>query len=464
MHHRNTEIVIFGGGLSGLSAGYILSRSGREVILIERDPSVGGLAKTLNHNGFRFDLGGHRFLTKNREIEQLVRDVLRNDFLTVQRKSKIYMSGKYFDYPLKPMNAIFGLGAFTTLKIIYDYLGERVRNRVKPHEIVSLEDWVINQFGRRMFDIYFKQYSEKVWGVDCSCISRQWVAQRIKGLSLWEAIKNAFFRVSGRGIPTLADSFIYPRMGIGQIAEGLKKQIEMGNRLLTNVSVIHVYHKDSSIKGVAVRDGKSVYSIEGDEFVSSIPLTNLIEMLHPAAPEDVMEAAARLNYRDLIIVAIMLNRDRVTDLTWMYLPERGIPFGRIHEPKNWSPFMAPEGKTHLVAEYFCFRGDKIWGCDDEKLISTTVDYLEKSGFIIRHDVIGGCVVRVPKAYPLLDLEYEKHRLRVLHYLSRFKNLHIAGRGGMFRYLNMDHAIESGIEAANDILKLGQQRESLPSVV
>lgn len=458
-------IVVIGGGLSGLSAGLILSRAGRQITVIEKGPSVGGLSRTINHNGFSFDLGGHRFLTKNKKTEQFVKDVLKGEYLVVQRKSRIYMLNRYFDYPLKPLNAFYGLGFITTLKITSDYLREKAKNAIRPPEIVSLEDWVISQFGRKMFEIYFKQYSEKVWGIDCSCISKEWVAQRINGLSLWKAVKNAFLKFSGREIPTLSDKFIYPKNGIGQIAEGLKKEIENRCPVLTDTKTIQIYHEDFSVISTVVKNYERIYTVEGSEFISSIPVTNLVQILQPAAPDDVIEAANKLNYRDLIVVTIMLNRERITDLTWMYLPEKNIPIGRIHEPKNWSPHMADEGKTHIVAEYFCFKGDRLWSLTNEELTGITIKQLGELGFINENEVIDSCTVRVPNAYPLFDVGYRKHYNRVVNYLDNFKNLHIIGRGGMFSYLNMDHAIETGIEAAEDILNnplTDKKRESLPA--
>lgn len=465
MYRRNREIVIMGAGLAGLSAGFILSRAGRQITIIEKDPTVGGLSKTVNHRGFRFDLGGHRFITRSKKIEHLVMDILKGDFLVVPRKSKIYMLNRYFYYPLRPINALFGLGLHTTLKIISDYCKERVKNTLNPANIISLEDWVVALFGRKMFNLYFREYSEKVWGVDCRNISKEWVARRIEGLSLWSAIKNAFLKFSGKEIATLSDKFIYPPNGIGQIADRLREEIEDGNPVLTNTRVTQIYHEDFSIKDVIAKNCKYLYDVKGSEFISSMPLTNLVLLLQPAAPDDILEAASQLKYRDLIIVSVMLNRERVTDLTWMYFPEKGIPLGRIHEPKNWSPKMAPEGNTHIVAEFFCFKGDTLWNSSDEELTSITVKHLGKLGFINESDVIDSCIVRVPNAYPLFDVGYWEHYNKIMNYLKNFRNLHIIGRGGKFRYYNMDHAMESGIEVAEDILRKPlPEKESEPLLV
>jgi protoporphyrinogen oxidase len=448
---NNEKIIILGSGLAGLSAAYVLTKADRKIVLFERDSTVGGLAKTIVRGEFRFDLGGHRFFTKNKKIENFVKDLLKGELLEVPRKSKIYLRNKYFDYPLKPSNAISGLGIPTTLKIISDYGIERLKKVVKSSNSLSLEDWVVSNFGRTMFEIYFKEYSEKVWGIECSKISAEWVAQRIKGLSLSKAVKNAFFKFNGKDIPTLADRFLYPQFGIGRISDRLKETIDKKNRVMTDTSIKRLDHIDSRIKSIIVNNCDRTYVVEGSEFISSIPLTTLVQILRPEPPEDVLLAASRLRYRDLVIVTIAVNRDKITDQTWIYIPEKKIPFSRIHEPKNWSIDMAPEGKTHIVAEYFCFEGDEKWRATDMVLVEDTVKNLEQLGFIRRDEVIDSVVVRVPKAYPLFEVGYIKHYDTIIDYLSRFKNLHIAGRGGMFRYHNMDHAIETGIETAEKIL-------------
>lgn len=447
----NKTTVIMGAGLAGLSTGYVLSKSGRKVAVFEGSPTVGGLSKTIFHQGFRFDIGGHRFITKCKKLEQFVLEVLKGEFLEVPRKSKIFMMNKYFDYPLRPTNAAFGLGMATTCRILSDYCQERVRSALAPTEIVSLEDWVVNRFGKKMFELYFREYSEKVWGVDCKDISMEWVAQRIKGLSLWTALKNAFVKFSGKDLLTLSDRFFYPPHGIGQISDRLLEGIEEQNRVNTSTRVLQVNHENFRVKSIVAKNCEAVHHVGGANFVSSIPLTHLIDILNPAPPEDIRAAAAKLRYRDLVIVTVMLNRERVTDLTWMYLPEEKIPFGRIHEPKNWSPHMAPPGKTHIVAEFFCFAGDAIWNSSDESLTAMTVEHLARLGFIEEKDVIGSCVLRKPKAYPLFEVGYQAHYETIIDYLENFTNLHIIGRGGMFRYHNMDHAMESGIEVAETII-------------
>ncbi|MBI5848294.1 MAG: FAD-dependent oxidoreductase [Nitrospirae bacterium] len=451
---ENEHIVVLGGGLTGLSAGAVLARAGFGVRVLEADMTVGGLSKTIYHNGFRFDLGGHRFFTTDEKLNYFIRDLMQDELITVPRSSKIFMRDTFLDYPLRPANAFFGLGISTSLGILVDFGIEKCRGLFGRKDPVSLEDWVIRNFGRTMFDIYFKVYSEKVWGIDCSRISAEWVDRRISGLSLGRALKNAFFRAGGKKIPTLVDEFFYPKLGIGRISDRLKDEIELHNEVRLDTRVEEIHHDHGEIKSIAVRHQGKRELITGRQFISSLPLTHVINMLRPAPPHHILEAASRLRFRDLVVVAVMIDKKRVTDQTWIYIPEEKIPFGRIHEPTNWSEMMAPEGKTLLVVEYFSFKGDRIWSETDAHLLEITVGHLEKLGFIESRDVCDSMVVRVPKAYPLFEVGYHGLCDELYTYLGQFKNLHIAGRSGMFRYYNMDHAIESGIGAAEAVIRRG----------
>jgi len=454
------QVVVLGGGLTGLSAGYVLTRAGFGVKVIEADTTVGGLSKTIYHNGFRFDLGGHRFFTTDEKLNRFVHDLMQDELITVSRCSKIFMRDTFLDYPLRPANAFFGLGISTSLHILADFGLEKCRGLFSQKKCVSLEDWVIRNFGRTMFNIYFKVYSEKVWGIDCSRISAEWVDRRINGLSLAKALKNAFFRVSGKKIPTLVDSFFYPKLGIGRISDRLKDEIEVCNDVMLDTRVEAIHHDHNEINGIVVRHQGHTALITGKQFISSLPLTHVINMLSPAPPRHILDAAAKLRFRDLVVVAVMVDKKRVTDQTWIYIPEAKIPFGRIHEPTNWSEKMAPEGKTLLVIEYFSFKGDSIWSDTDAHLLEITVKHLEKLGFLKSRDVCDSMVVRVPKAYPLFEIGYHELCEELYAYLGQFRNLHVAGRSGMFRYYNMDHAIESGIRAAEAVINRGMASAAL----
>jgi protoporphyrinogen oxidase len=451
LNRQFKDVVILGGGPSGMSAGYVLSKSGSNVLVIERQARVGGLAKTIEHHGFRFDLGGHRFITDNKQLEALIREILGSDLLVVERSSKILLDGKLYDYPITVRNALSRLGLGNSIKLIADYLWEQIRKHFTKAPIISLEDWVVRHFGRSLFNLFFKEYSEKVWGVPCNRIAKEWVAKRIKGLSLGVAIRGALSRTESRSKRTLANQFLYPRLGIGQICDNLQKHIDRNSQVMTDASVIGINHADNRVESVTVKDDNGVLEYAGCEFISSIPLTTLVQLLNPPPPVEILQAAASLRFRDLVVVTVMLDRERVTDQTWMYIPDRAVPFGRIHEPKNWSTQMAPEGKTHLVIEYYCFCGDAIWTATDAELAQRTVSELSRMGFIEAGEVLECTTLRIPKAYPLFEVDYIQKQKCIVEYLDRFSNLELIGRGGQFEYYNTDHAMESGITAAETIL-------------
>ena len=446
----DSNTVVLGGGLTGLAAGRALTQAGQRVQMLEAGDAVGGLARTVARDGFRFDLGGHRFFTHDTHIERLVRELLGDELATVPRTSRISLRGQWIEYPLRPLNALFGLGLRKSAAILLGYAAASVMRRMRPAPLVSLEEWVVAHFGRPLFELYFRDYSEKVWGIGCRDISAEWMVQRVQGLSLGAAIRRALLK-RGSALPTLVDRFLYPRLGIGRIAERLRAEIEPSGEILTNTRVVRLHHDGRYIEGVTARAGDKTGEFTADAFLSSIPLTQLIQSLHPHAPAEVRAAAARLRYRDLVIVTVMLDRERATDQTWIYFPGKDIPFGRLHEPTNWSAAMAPPGRTLLVTERFCFRGDATWNASDAELIETTVQHLEKLGFIRRHEAHDGMVVRISAAYPLFDVGYQERSQILCDYLGRFENLQIAGRGGRFRYYNMDQAIASGLAAAQALL-------------
>jgi len=450
-NEKTKDAVILGAGLAGLSAGLVLSRAGADIAILEKDRQTGGLARTVEDQGFRFDLGGHRFFTGNERVEHLVRDVLDGEILDVVRSSKILLQGRYFDYPLNARNALLGFGPVTAARIILECAAERLKDRFSKTESVSLEDWVVRHFGRTLFSIFFKDYSEKVWGIGCDRIAKEWIEQRIQNLSLGRAVREALTRSGGKAARTLARRFLYPPLGIGKIAEGLKAEIEKRGPIVTGARVMRLHHRGTRIEKATVRIGNEARDFRGRDFISSIPLTTLVRLLSPRAPSAVLDAAGRLRYRDLVVVALMIDRERVTDETWIYFPGKEIPFGRLHEPTNWSVRMAPPSKTLLVTERFCFRGDETWSTDDANLAESTAACLADLGLIDMDEVIGHAVIRIPNAYPLFEVGYREHQETVSAYLETFDNLHLTGRSGLFRYYNMDHAMESGLAVAGDVI-------------
>ena len=441
-----SETIVFGAGVAGLTAAYALARAGRRVQVLEGAVQVGGLARTIVNGGFRFDLGGHRFFTHDAGVEKLVRALLGPELLTVPRSSRIRLRGRWIEYPLRPRSTLAGLGLATSAGILLGYARARLAQRLRPTPLESLENWVVAHFGRPLFDLYFRDYSEKVWGIGCRDVSAAWMAQRVQGLSLGAAVRQALSRRRSV-LPTLTDHFYYPRLGIGRIAERLREEVERNGTVRTNTRVTRVHHNGRRIEGVTVRHGDGEHDIGGAAFLSTLPLTQLVQALQPHAPAEIRALAARMRYRDLVVVTVMVDRERVTDQTWIYLPETEIPFGRLHEPANWSADMAPAGHSSLVTERFCFRGDPTWSASDAALIDDTTRHLARLGFLRPGEVCGGSVVRVAAAYPLFEVGFEARSQTLYDYLARFDNLQVAGRGGLFRYHNLDHAMASGLAAA-----------------
>lgn len=457
------EIAILGGGLAGLAAGHALARAGRTVAVFERDAQVGGLARTVEHRGQRFDLGGHRLLTDNARVRDLVREVVREPLLQVPRSSKILLRGRYVDYPLRPLGALSGFGPLASLRALGGYVAAQLAHRVRPRPLETLEDWVVRHYGRPLFETFFKPYSEKVWGLDCDQISADWVAQRIQGLTLGAALRRALLPPADAGPRTLTSEFLYPARGIGSIAEGLRAAIAArGGQVLAQSPVMRLVHRAGRIEYLEARLGERRERCHAAEFVSSLPLPRLAQLLSPAAPRAVLAAAARLRYRDLLLVAVRLARERATDQTWIYVPGREYAFGRLHEPKNWSRQMGVAGESLLVAEHFCSRGDALWRSDDDTLVGRCADELASLGLIARAEALDGRVVRVPNAYPAFEVGYGRAAAAVTEYLAGFANLQPIGRTGAFRYFNMDHAIESGLDAADAIIaRSAAPRRALP---
>ena len=450
-------VLVLGGGFAGLAAARELSAAGRETLVLEAGPVVGGLSRTETFGDFRFDLGGHRFFTHDEEVAALVGRLMGDELIDVPRSSKILLRGRYVDYPLRPANALAALGPVTTARVVADWILEQLRSVKGKRPDVSLEDWVVHRFGRTLFNIYFKEYSEKVWGLPCERISVGWVAKRIEGLSLGRAIRDAFTREHRSTVASLVDRFAYPRLGIGRVGERLSEELAPRGRVLCDARVVRVSHEAGKIREVLVATPSGERAFTADAVVSTIPLPVLARLLDPAPAPRVLDAANALGFRDLLLAAVAVDRPSVTDQTWIYLPDRSIPFGRIHEPKNWSRAMAPADQSLVVAEYFCFRGDEIWASSDEQLESLTVAGLEKLGYLERRQVIGTRIVRVPAAYPLFEIGYERHAAAVRGGLREIGNCFVAGRSGCFAYQNMDHAIRSGIDTARQVLQAGVAR-------
>ena len=452
MRSPSHRTVVIGAGPAGLTAAWELARQGLAAVVFEKDATVGGLSRTVSYNGYRFDIGGHRFFSQMPEIEGLWREMLGADFLERPRLSRIYYADKFFDYPLKPLKALIGLGPLEAVRIGASYLA----SRVTPHrEEESFEQWVSNRFGRRLFEIFFKTYTEKVWGMPCSEISADWAAQRIKNLDLLKAVRNALIGNRGNGavVTTLIDRFRYPRHGPGMMWERFRERLaEAGTETVLGARVVRLRHDGGRISSVGIMDGEGLELEEAAEsFVSSMPLQELLRILDPPPPPAILEAASRLRYRDFLTVVLIVDREEVFPDNWIYIHSPKVKVGRVQNFKHWSPEMVPDrGKTSLGLEYFVHEGDELWSATDEELLALGAEEMEALGLIERREVEDGTVVRVRKAYPVYDGEYRATLELLRDYVRGFENLQVVGRNGQHRYNNQDHSMVAGILAARNI--------------
>jgi protoporphyrinogen oxidase len=446
--------VVLGAGPGGLASGYWLSKHGVPVTVLERAPVVGGLARTVERDGFKFDIGGHRWFSKVDEVNDFYKEVIADETVWVRRISRIYFDGKFIDYPLAAGSALTAISPVTAARAMFDYGRARVEQQLNPKPIVTMEDAFVDQYGHTLYKLFFERYSEKVWGRPCAEMSGDWVGQRTKGMSLLTAVKDAIVPSKG-AVQSLIESFMYPRYGYGRLSERMADGIRAaGNEVRLRSGVTAIRRRGNHITGVVATDADGREQVvEGAQFVSSIPLTVLCQIMEPAAPAEVLAAAEALVFRNVITVNLMLDRERMTDDTWLYVHDRDILFGRLHEPKNWSVDMVPDqAKTSVVAEYFCSFGDEIWSMSDDALVERTVAHLvDDLGFIARNEVLGGFAVRAPRAYPSYTIGYEKPLQILKDFVYSFDNLQIIGRYGTFRYNNADHSVETGLLAAKNIL-------------
>ena len=438
--------LILGGGLTGLTAAYRLDREGRRSVVLEANSEFGGASRTLVYrDDFRFDLGGHRLYTRLPDVLELVKGLIGDDLLEIPRKSRILIGGKFADYPLSFRSALSALGVGTAGAVMASYVAERAKRLVRSRPEVTFEDWVVRRFGRKLYSIYFAPYSEKVWGVPCDRLSADFAAQRIRGLSMREAIRNALRR-GGEGPATLAQSFWYPRLGFGRIPETMVERMPEGS-VVTNAPVTEVRHDGSRILSVLAGGEEH----EAETVITTIPISDFVTMLRPEPPRELIEAAGKLKFRDLIVCFLALDRESVTDDQWIYIPSTSLRVGRVHEPVNWSRDMAPEGYTSLVAEIFCFRDEPVWRESDDAIMGSVAGELAGLGLIREDDVMGGRVVRMPKGYPVYEMGYEPALEALLEHVGKFENLISAGRSGLYRYTSGDYCMECGLRAAENAM-------------
>ena len=459
MSKRLTAII--GAGPAGLTAAYQLQKQGEAVVVFEADPKdVGGIAKTVEHNGFRFDIGGHRFFSKSKEIEDWWSEILSDEDLpTRQRSSRIFYRDRFFSYPLKGGEALLKLGVFESARCLLSYLKARLFPVKDPK---SFESWVTNKFGGRLFQIFFKTYTEKVWGMPCSEISADWAAQRIKGLSLTSAILTALrpTRIAKAGEPvvkTLIGAFRYPRLGPGMLWEHCTERVrELGGDVRMGRKVTRCQYSNVAEQWTleATTQTGETERLTADHVISTTPIRSLVAMIVPELPPEIIEHASRLQYRDFITVAVMLKDRGLFDDQWIYIHDASVHVGRVQNFKAWSPEMVPDQNlTCYGLEYFCFARDEgLWANSDEELKTLAIRELAALNLAAAEDIVDTHVVRQEKAYPIYDGAYQIHVEAIRTALAeRFPNLHLIGRNGMHKYNNQDHSMMTAMLCADNIM-------------
>ncbi|WFL78531.1 NAD(P)/FAD-dependent oxidoreductase [Altererythrobacter arenosus] len=459
----DVDVAIIGAGPAGLTAGYLLTKQGKSVAIIEKDETyVGGISRTVEHEGYRFDIGGHRFFSKSQQVVDLWNEILPDDFIQRPRMSRIYYEGKFYSYPLRAFEALWNLGVWRSALCMLSYL----RYKLFPiGEVKSFEDWTTNQFGEKLYSIFFKTYTEKVWGMPCNEMSADWAAQRIKGLSLWGAVTDGLKRSlglnkkpnDGQAVKTLLETFRYPRLGPGMMWEAARDNILATGRgrLLMGHALGQLAHVDSG-------DGQGSWSmttesvagaaqIRARDVISSAPMRQLARRLHPL-PQSTLQAND-LKYRDFLTVALIIRSEDLFPDNWIYIHDSKVKVGRVQNFRSWSPEMVPDPDVACVGlEYFCFEGDGLWSMADDDLVDLAKREMAILGLVDPGKVVGGAVVRQEKAYPVYDEHYAANVDAMRRELeAKHPSLHLVGRNGMHRYNNQDHAMMTAMLTVENIL-------------
>jgi protoporphyrinogen oxidase len=473
------KAVIAGAGPAGLTAAYELSKQKAPVVVLEGDPEyVGGISRTVNYKGFRFDIGGHRFFSKSREVEDLWTEIAGPDMLNRPRSSRIYYRGQFYTYPLKPFEALSKLGLFESARCMMSFAKARLNPAPNPR---TFQDWVVNQFGERLFQIFFKTYTEKVWGMKCTEISADWAAQRIKGLSLGSAIKHAILpqrkpKDRAQVVKTLIDTFRYPRLGPGMMWESCTAKIrQLGGQVLLGHKVIACrFDSSQNIWTVTARDASGrTQEFLGENVISSMPIRELVAQIEPGLhgeatpgdgvpnnaipdnliPDNVKRAAQSLRYRDFLTVGLIVHDEGRFNDNWIYIHDPSVQVGRVQNYKSWSPEMVPDPAfCSYGLEYFCFEGDGLWTAPDEQLLALAKKEIQQIGLAYGANIVDGVVIRQKKAYPVYDDAYQQHVETIRVALEKqFPTLHLVGRNGMHKYNNQDHAMMTAMLTAKNIL-------------
>ncbi|ANY19176.1 UDP-galactopyranose mutase precursor [Tsuneonella dongtanensis] len=454
------DVAIIGAGPAGLTAGYLLTKAGKTVAIIEKDQTyVGGISRTVEHEGYRFDIGGHRFFSKSQQVVDLWNEILPDDFIQRPRMSRIYYEGKFYSYPLRAFEALGNLGIWRSTACMASFAWSQL---FPIKDIRSFEDWTSNQFGKKLYGIFFKTYTEKVWGMPCNEMSADWAAQRIKGLSLWGAVTDGLKRSlglnkapnDGQAVKTLLETFRYPRQGPGMMWDAARdKIVATGKGTVIMGHGLEQLAADGSggWRMTAVDKNGEKRVIRAANAISSAPMRELAARMHPL-PDTTLNAS-NLKYRDFLTVALKVEGEDLFPDNWIYIHDSKVKVGRVQNFRSWSPEMVPDENMACVGlEYFCFEGDGLWSMADEDLVKLATDEMEILGLVDPKKVKGGAVVRQEKAYPVYDETYAANVAAMRHELEeKHPTLHLVGRNGMHRYNNQDHAMMTAMLTVENIL-------------
>ena len=438
---------VLGGGPAGLTAGYVLARSARPVVVFEADGQVGGLARTVVRDGYRFDLGGHRFFTKSAEVQELWEQVLGDELLVRDRLSRIFWRGRFIDYPLRLADVVRKVGPVELARCSASYaraVARRGRRRGPAPE--TFEEWVCDRFGRRLFELFFKSYTEKVWGVPTTEIRAEWAAQRIRTLSFSRVVRAALLN-DGGDVRSLIEQFHYPRLGPGQMWEAMAAEIVGAGGQMRLGARVTALELDGGRVAAIHAGGERV---EVAQVISSLALRDVVALADPPAPANVRAAAAGLRYRDFVTVALVVRGEDLFPDNWVYVHDPEVRVGRIQNFRAWSEAMVPDAaRTCVGMEYFCFEGDSVWTASDDDLVAQATRELAAIGLADAARVEGGHVVRVPKAYPIYDADYQARVATIRSWLESIANLQQIGRNGLHRYNNSDHSMLTALRAVEN---------------
>ena len=452
LNSTDPEVVVIGAGPAGLTAAYEFGRRGKKVRVFEADEVVGGISRTVERDGWRFDIGGHRFFTKVAPVEAFWHEILPDeDFLMRPRMSRIFYGNKFYDYPLKATNALRNLGIIEAVRCVLSYLWVRIH---KPKDTTTFEGWTAARFGWRLYRTFFKTYTEKVWGVPATDIQADWAAQRIKNLSLGKAIFNALLpRRNQKDIASLIEEFQYPKYGPGMMWERCTELVrDQGSTVTLTTRVESITRGDQGAKSVSVRDANGSQQYPCDHIISTMPINELLAVINPPAPPEVLAAAAGLKHRDFLTVAIVVPQEFAFPDNWIYIHAPEVRVGRIQNFGSWSPYLVKEGRTCLGLEYFVSIGDDLWVMPDDDLIELAKREIATLGLADPTRVEAGFVVRMPKAYPVYDIDYQANVETIRTWLTQnMPNVHPVGRNGMHKYNNQDHSMYTAMLTVENIV-------------